>query len=340
MGAATAMSTEELLGRLGRLGYGAAALGNLYASMDDDDAQRTLECAWEGGVRYFDTAPHYGLGLSEQRLGTFLQQKPRADYAISTKVGRLLEPNHAYRPGDKDAEGFDVEARLVRRWDYSEAGIRKSLQSSLERLGLNRVDILFLHDPDLYNMEAALAKAIPALQRLKHEGLASAIGVGSNSASDLAQLVEAADLDVVMVAGRFTLLEQPALERLLPLCLERGTSVVAAGVFNSGILADSAVPAQSHYNYLPAPSTLVERARRLARICQHHGVALPAAALQFPLRHRAIHSVAMGARGAQQMSSNLAAMSAAIPAALWKELETNDLIPSQDSFGEIPVLPQ
>lgn len=312
---------------LGRLGYGAAALGNLYSSMGGDDARRTLEAAWLGGVRYFDTAPHYGLGLSERRLGDFLRGRPREDYVISTKVGRLLEPNPAYRPGALDSEGFAVPATSTRRWDFSERGIRQSLEDSLERLGVPGVDILFLHDPDAYDMDAALGEALPALQRLKSEGLVRAIGVGSNSADALYTLVDRAELDLVMLAGRFTLLEQPALTGLLPRCVERGVGVVAAGVFNSGILATAKVPAGAHYNYGPAPRELLARARRLAAACAAFGVELPDAAIQYPLRHPAVCNVVIGARGAQQISANIAAMDRLLPQELWDTLEAEGLIP-------------
>lgn len=312
---------------LGRLGYGAAALGNLYSSMGDDAARRTLEAAWCGGIRYFDTAPHYGLGLSERRLGDFLRTRPREEYVISTKVGRLLEPNASYQPGALDTQGFSVPATSTRRWDFTERGIRQSLEESLDRLGISRVDILFLHDPDAYDMGSALRDALPALQRLKTEGLVRAIGVGSNSAESLHALIDRAELDLIMLAGRFTLLEQPALTGLLPRCVERGVGVVAAGVFNSGILAKAKVPAKANYNYGPAPQELLSRARRLAAVCAAFGVELPDAAIQYPLRHPAVHNVVIGARGAQQISSNIAGMDRMLPQDLWDALEDEGLIP-------------
>lgn len=312
---------------LGRLGYGAAALGNLYSRMDDAPARRTLETAWAGGVRYFDTAPHYGLGLSERRLGAFLGTLPREEFIVSTKVGRLLIPEQAGPPQGMDTEGFEVEAWATRRWDFSERGIRQSLEESLERLGLSRVDILFLHDPDLYDMDQAFDEALPALQRMKSEGLVDAIGVGSNSAQDLETLVERAELDLIMLAGRFTLLEQPALAGLLPRCLERGVGVIAAGVFNSGILAKTTVPAGANYNYGPAPQELLERARRLAAVCEGFGVDLPAAAIQYPLRHPAVRNVVIGARGADQIAANIGGMEQEVPEALWDALGAEGLIP-------------
>lgn len=313
---------------LGNLGYGAAALGNLYSRIDDDASHQTLSAAWNGGIRYFDTAPHYGAGLSERRLGDFLRTKDRSEFVISTKVGRLLVPNTRYQPGDRDSEGFDVDARMMRRWDFTEAGIRRSLEESLERLGLGSVDILFLHDPDVYSMKAALAEGLPALRKIQSEGMVKAVGVGSNSASALAELVQRSELDVVMMAGRYTLLEQPAVGDMLPRCMERGTRVVAAGVFNSGILATGTVPGTAHYNYGPAPAELLERAQRLAAVCRRHGVDLPAAALQFPLRHPAVCNVVIGARGAAQISGNILRMNSSVPDALWQDLHAEDLIPA------------
>lgn len=316
---------------LGQLGYGAAALGNLYSRINDDEARLTLDTAWDGGIRYFDTAPHYGLGLSETRLGAFLRTKPRSDFVLSTKVGRLLVDNPRFRSGDRDTEGFDVEARMLRQWDYSESGIRRSLDESLGRLGVDSVDILYLHDPEVYGLDAALSSALPALHNLKAEGLVQAVGVGSNSSETVAALLEESAFDVVMLAGRYTLLEQPALATTLHLCEERGTRVVAAGVFNSGILAKSVVPETAHYNYEAAPAELLHRARLLAETCRRHGVELPAAAIQYPLRHPAVCNVVIGARGAAQMASNIASMAAPVPDALWMDLAAAGLIPAEDS---------
>ncbi len=193
---------------LGRLGYGAADLGNLYRAMSDDDARAVLEAAWESGVRYFDTAPHYGLGLSERRLGSFLATKPREQVVVSTKAGRLLRPSPETADRQDDAHGFAVPASLRRVWDFSAAGIRASLEESLEGLGLSRVDILYLHDPDEHDLAADLATAVPALAALRDEGLVDAIGIGSKSTEALLAGVRTEALDLAMVAGRYTLLEQ------------------------------------------------------------------------------------------------------------------------------------
>ena len=308
----------ELVGKLGRIGFGAAGIGNLYTAIPDGEALATVLAAWDSGVRYFDTAPHYGLGLSEQRLGAVLRDKPRAEFVISTKVGRLLEPHDA--AGRRDDEGFDVPADAVRRWDFSEKGIRQSLEDSLGRLGLEYVDILYLHDPDVYDLDAGITRALPALEKLRGEGLVKAIGVGTNSAEAALACVEKADLDLVMLAGRYTLLEQPGVP-LLDRCVERGTGVVAVGAFNSGLLARPEVPDDAHYNYGQAPRVLLERARALAALCRDFGVELPTAALHFPLRNRAVVNVTVGARSPEQAALNSARMNTAVPEELWAAVE-------------------
>lgn len=262
------------------LGFGAAGVGNLYRAMDDDVAAATMAAGWDAGIRYFDTAPHYGLGLSERRLGAFLSTKPREEFVISTKVGRILEPV-ANPTGAKDTQGFDVPADVVRRWDPSEAGIRRSIEESLERTGLTSIDIAYLHDPDVYDLEAGIKQALPALVKLREEGLVKAIGVGANSADALRDCVLGSDLDIIMLAGRYSLLEQPAASDLLPLCLERKVKVSNCGVYNSGLLARPVVPDDANYNYAPAPVEILARAKALAACCDEFGVELPAAALQF-----------------------------------------------------------
>ncbi len=303
----------------GRLGFGAAGIGNLYRNVSDEDARATLEAAWNGGIRYFDTAPHYGLGLSERRVGEFLRTKQREDFLISTKVGKLLRPNPGYN-GQSDDEGFEVPAELRRQWAPDEAGIRASLEESLTRLGLDSVDILYLHDPDAYNLEEGITQALPALEKLRSEGLVKAIGVGANSSDALLACVQRAELDLIMLAGRYTLLEQPALEDLLPACLNRGVGVVNVGVFNSGLLASSAIRDDAHYNYLPAPQPILDHARRLSALCSEYDVELPAAAIQFSLHHPAVKTVVVGARTPRQIRQNIESMNAGIPQKLWDAL--------------------
>lgn len=310
---------------LGQLGFGAAGLGNLFRAMDDDAAAATLAAGWDAGIRYFDTAPHYGLGLSERRVGAFLQGRPRSEFTISTKVGRLLDP--VENPtGARDDEGFDVPADHRRRWDPSEAGIRRSIEQSLERTGLDRIDIAYLHDPDAYDLDAGIKQALPALEKLRDEGLVAAIGVGANSADALAACVQGADLDVIMLAGRYSLLEQPAAAALLPLCLERGVGVVNVGVYNSGLLARPVVPDDANYNYAPTPPEILAKAKALADCCIEFGVELPAAALQFARSHPAVCSVVVGASNPAQITETAARMSAAIPAELWTALVARGLL--------------
>src|SRR5690606_20348026 len=214
--------------------------GNLFRALTDDEALAVLEAAWDAGIRYFDTAPHYGLGLSERRLGAFLQTKPRDEFVVSTKVGRLLRPNPDHEPGGLDtAHDFHVPDDVRREWDFSEAGIRASIAESQERLGLERIDLLYLHDPERHDLDLAIAEALPAMASVRDAGAVGAIGVGSMVSEALTRSVREADLDLIMVAGRYTLLEQPAAADVLPACAERGTGVVAASVFNSGLLAQT-----------------------------------------------------------------------------------------------------
>jgi D-threo-aldose 1-dehydrogenase len=301
------------------LSFGGAAIGGLYTAVSDEDARAAVDAAWQGGIRTFDTAPHYGLGLSERRLGEALRHRPRDEYVISTKVGRLLEPavSGAGRTGGRDTEGFAVPADYVRRFDFSADGVRRSLEASLDRLGLDRVDFVLIHDPDNHG-EQALREAYPALERLRAEGTVRAIGVGMNQTAMLTTFVTGTDVDAVLVAGRYTLLDNSAARDLLPAAQRRGVSVIAGGVFNSGLLA--APVAGATYDYRPAPAELIERARRLAETCQRYGVPLRAAAARFPLTHPAVASVLIGVRSAAEVADALALRALDIPAALWESL--------------------
>ncbi|HEX6347049.1 aldo/keto reductase [Umezawaea sp.] len=314
---------------LSRLGFGAAPIGNLYREVSDDQAHAAVDAAWDSGVRYFDTAPHYGLGLSERRLGEALAGRPRSEYVVSTKVGRLLEPFDG--GGDDLAEGFAVPATSRRVWDFSADGVRRSLESSLERLGTDHVDVVYLHDPDDH-WEQASREGVPALVELREQGVVGAIGVGMNQWRMPARFIRETDVDVVMLAGRYTLLEQTALPEFLPLCLERGVPVVAAGVFNSGLLSRPSVPDGAKYDYADAPAEVLDRARRIAAVCDGHGVALPRVAIRFALGHPAVASVVIGARTAEQMRSNAASFAAPIPAELWTSLRDEGLL-----GAEVPV---
>lgn len=302
--------------------FGGAGIGNLLREVSDDDARATVDAAWDVGVRGFDTAPHYGLGLSERRLGAALAGRPRDEYAISTKVGRRLVPG----PGDgMDDDGFAVPNDLVRQWDPTADGVRRSLDESLGRLGLDRVDIAYLHDPDVYDLEAGLTQALPALAALRDEGVVRAVGVGSNSVAALTEAVETGLCDVVMLAGRYTLLEQPA-AALVARCAELGVDVVAVGVYNSGLLSRPLPAPHTTYDYAPAPPELVERARALAAVCERHGVTLPETAVAYPLRAPAVRAIAVGAQSAEQVRSNAERAAVHVPEALWDELRSLGLL--------------
>ncbi|MDQ0895635.1 aldo/keto reductase [Agromyces ramosus] len=313
--------------RLGPIGYGAASIGNLYREVGDAEADAALAAAWDGGIRYFDTAPHYGLGLSERRLGAFLRTRPDDEYVLSTKVGRVLDPNPEFSGGDDLAADFAVPDETVRRFDPSEAGVRRSIEDSLERLGLDRIDIAFLHDPDAYDLDRGLREGLPALVKLRDEGVVGAIGIGTNSADAAARAVREADLDLVMIAGRYTLIEQPARDELLPLCEERGVGVVAAAVFNSGLLATDAPDRTARYNYGEVPPEVLAHTGRLAEACRAAGVSLPAAALQYPLQHPAVRSVVVGSARAADIRQNIDRVHATVPDGFWDSLRADGLIP-------------
>jgi D-threo-aldose 1-dehydrogenase len=314
-----------LIPALTELSLGCAQLGNLYRAITNDEAQATVEAAWNGGIRYFDTAPHYGLGLSERRLGAALAGKPRDEYVLSTKVGRLLEPRNG--PPEPDAEGFDVLAEHRRVWDFSRDGVLRSLETSLARLQLDRVDIVYLHDPDEH-YRTALDEAYPALEDLRKQGTVGAIGVGMNQTSMLVDFARNTDMDLLMLAGRYTLLDQTALDELLPTCEQRDIGIVAAGVFNAGLLARSAPADDAKYDYADAPPHLIRRARVIADVCDRHGSCLPAAALAFPLAHPAVVSVCIGARSADQVDRNVRLHRSSVPGELWDELRADGLLRS------------
>ncbi|WP_259454059.1 aldo/keto reductase [Streptomyces ginkgonis] len=312
---------------LGALSLGGAPLAGLGAPVDAEAARRTVDAAWDAGIRGFDTAPHYGLGLSEQRLGAALAERPRADWTLSTKVGRLLVPTDGGPAAGHDgAHGFPGAPATHRRvWDFSADGVRRSLESSLERLGLDRADLVLLHDPDDHERQA-LTEAYPALERLRAEGTVGAIGVGMNQSAMPARFVRDTDIDAVLLAGRYTLLDQDGLTELLPLAAERGVAVVIGGVFNSGLLADPRPGAS--YDYRPAPAPLVRRALRIQEIAGRHGVPLRAAALRFPLGHPAVASVLVGARSAAEVRDAVAMFRHPIPDGLWEELRAEGLLPA------------
>ena len=311
--------------RLGRtdivvteLGFGGSTIGNLYREVDDETAQLAIAAAWTGGIRYFDTAPHYGLGLSERRLGEALHTLPRDAYVISTKVGRLLVPNAKPTGSDLDIGGFAVDDSLTRRYDYTRDGVIRSLEESLERLDTDRVDIVYIHDPENH-MDAALRQAVPALIELRDQGVIGAIGVGMNYVDPLSRFVTETDVDVVMIAGRWTLVDRSA-EGLLDACLVQGVAAVAAAPFNSGLLSRERPTADEHFDYGPASERMLTAAHKCADACAKHGTTLPHAALQFPLRHPAVCTVVAGMRSEEHVDSNLRWATEEIDPSLWGEI--------------------
>ncbi|MEU5089273.1 aldo/keto reductase [Streptomyces sp. NPDC021356] len=310
---------------VGPLGFGAAALGNLYTEVTEGQAHEAVAAAWECGIRHFDTAPHYGLGLSERRLGAALRTRPRSAYTLSTKVGRRLEP--ADGTGDDLGAGFAVPAAHRRVWDFTADGVRRTLEASLDRLGLDRVDVVYLHDPDDH-AEQAFREGYPALEKLRSEGVIGAIGAGMNQSAMLTRFVRDTDVDVVLCAGRHTLLDHSALTDLLPAAVRRGVSVVVGGAFNSGLLADPRPGAT--YDYAQAPTRLIERALRMREIAAAHGITLRAAALSHCAAHPAVASVLVGARSAAEVRDCAEQFAAPVPAAFWQELRETGLLPPEE----------
>jgi D-threo-aldose 1-dehydrogenase len=300
------------------LGFGGASVGNLYRATSDEDSAAAIEAAWAGGIRYFDTAPHYGLGLSERRLGAVLAEKPRAEFVLSTKVGRLLEPNPAPTGSDLAAGGFDVPDDLVRRFDFSRDAVLRGMTGSLTRINVESIDIAYVHDPDDH-LDTAVREAVPALVELREQGVIGAAGVGTNHSSTALRMVRETDLDVVMLAGRWTLLDRSG-AALLAECARRGVKVVAAAPYNSGLLARDRPAPDAHFDYGPPPAEVRARAEELADICEQHGTRLPAAALQFPLRSPQVSAVVCGMRDAEQVTATIARYRASIAAETWEAL--------------------
>lgn len=297
-----------------KLGLGAAPLGGLFEAVDEQEAVATVHAALANGVRYLDTAPFYGFGLSETRVGEALRDVPRDSYTLSTKVGRVIVDGEA-PPGDAFVEGRNKRAVF----DYSRDGVLRSLEESLQRLGIDRVDIAYIHDCDDH-FDEAIGGAYPALEQLRSEGVVGAIGAGLNQTEMLTRFVTETDMDVVLCAGRYTLLDPKATEDLFPACLARGVAVVMGGVFNSGILVDPYADG-ARYNYEPASPGMLARARSLAEICARYDAPLAAAALQFPMRHEAVTSVLTGVRSTSELETNVALATTAIPDELWAELD-------------------
>jgi D-threo-aldose 1-dehydrogenase len=324
---------------LTEMGMGTATLGNLYRALSEKDAQDTLAAAWKAGIRYFDTAPFYGLGIAENRLNPFFRAHKRSDYVVSTKVGRLLE---LCKPGERAGIGkfFGTPSRKE-VFDYTYDGIMRSLDSSLERLGLDQVDILYVHDVDVFthgseavrdaHVKTLMGSGYKALQKLRDEKVIKAFGAGINEWQVCEILLAQGDFDIFLLAGRYTLLEQEALNSFLPLCEKRGIGIVLGGPYNSGILATGAKPG-ALYNYDPAPKNILERVRRIEAVCKAHKVKLPEAALRFPVKHPSVVSVIPGMVNPKQVALNVKTLGAKIPKAFWKDLKAQGLL-----HAEAPV---
>lgn len=311
-------------------GFGGAPLGNLFRTVPRADAEALLEAVWAAGFRFFDTAPFYGFGLSERRLGDVLRDKPRGDFVLSTKVGRVLKPN----PGDHPARADYVGALPFEPvYDYSYDGVMRSFEHSLQRLGLDRVDVVLMHDigrvthGDAHEetFRVAMDGGARAMDELRRSGAVSAIGLGVNEWQVCEAAMDHLDWDCFLLAGRYTLLEQEALASFLPRCEKAGASIVVGGAFNSGILATGPVPG-ARYDYAPASAEILERVGRIEAVCRRHGVALPAAALAFPLTHPAVACVIPGMASPRELDANLALLAAAIPSALWADLKAEGLM--------------
>lgn len=317
---------SETLARLPRLGFGGASVGNLYAPLSDAAARAVIDAALAAGIGYFDTAPHYGFGLSETRLGEALAGR---DVMISSKVGRRLEP---IATSERERHGFVDAAPFESVFDYTHDGVMRSFEDSLRRLRRDRIDVLLAHDlgrathGDAHagHLRDFLDGGYRAMRDLKDAGAVGAIGLGVNEQAVCEEVLDHADVDVFLLAGRYTLLEQTALEGFLPRCAARGVGIVVGGPFNSGALVETG--GTLHYNYAAAPADVVERVERLRRVCAAHGVPLAAAALQFPLAHPAVLSVIPGMATAAQVVDATHWLSLVIPAALWSDLRSQGLI--------------
>ena len=336
-GAATALRSVGGV-QVTRLGFGTTGIAGLYRSVSESDAQAAVQAAWEVGIRHFDTAPAYGNGRAEERLGEALADLPRDEYVVSTKVGYVLERRP---PGEEPPALWGQPNELISHFDFSRDATRRSFEESLRRLGLDRVDMVAIHDPDealsidptadpygASHFARAMESTYAVLDELRSEGIIRALGVGMNGTTMLADFAVAGDFDYFLLAGRYTLLEQrQALDELMPICVEKDIPVVVGGAFSSGILVTGAVEG-STYNYGPAPDEVLDRVRAIERCCEQHGVALPAAALQFPLSHPAVASVVCGARSADELRQNVELVSQPIPAEFWEQVRAEGLIAS------------
>lgn len=298
---------------ISRLSLGTAGMGGLYTSVSNGACTETLLSALDNGINFIDTAPHYGKGTAERRIGQALAGRDRSTFVISTKIGRLLVPSTT----DIDDFFMDSDNTVERKFDFSASGVRQSLEGSLERLGMDSVEILFIHDPDDY-VDVAILQAFPELERMRSEGIIKAIGIGMNQSETPTQIIKETDIDMVLIAGRYSLLDQGALVELLPTALKHNVDIIAAGVFNSGILANPVKGAT--FDYVPASDELLAKAVRIREVLEGHRVSLTSAALQFPLRHPAIKSVLVGCRSVAEVKSNITAFNSPIEEKVWDDL--------------------
>lgn len=318
--------------KISEMGFGGAPLGNMHRALSEEEAQATLRAAIDAGVTYFDTAPLYGHGLSEMRFGEALRNLPRGSYQLSTKIGRYLEPCEA---GQVDA-GIFVDVPHNRAvYDYSYDGVMRSFEESLKRMGLDSIDILYIHDVDVWThgskeasdrrIEEVMSGGYKAMEKLRASGDIKAIGAGVNEWEVCQRLTELGDFDCFLLAGRYTLLEQKALDSFLPICEERNIGIVLGGPYNSGILATGAIEG-AIYNYHPAPPDILQQVAAIGRVCDAHGVSMASAALQFPLAHPAVASVIPGAMSPDEVKRNIATLEAEIPQAFWADLKNEKLL--------------
>ena len=317
-----------------RLGLGGAPLGNLFEAVNDAEARQLVEAAWHSGCRSFDTAPHYGHGLSERRLGDALRGQAHDGFVLSSKVGRLLTPDAA---APRAQHGYVDILPFRQSWDFSAAGTRRSVEDSLQRLGLARLDVAYVHDPDAAThgtnapnvLRQVLDETLPALRQLKAEGLVGAIGLGTNDVDVVRRVLDEADLDVLMLAGRYSLLDHAALPALLPQCTARGVRVALGGVFNSGILATGTQRGAATFNYAPAAKEWLERTAQIEAVCNAFAVPLRAAALQFPLAHPAVDIVMLGARKVAEWDDAQAMLRQPVAPEFWAALRQQGLVPPE-----------
>lgn len=328
--------------RVTEIGFGGAPLGNLFAAVTEPDAQASLAASWDNGCRFFDTAPYYGYGLSERRVGDALREKQRDSYVLSTKVGRLIRPGAHLRGTGTD---FHTPMPFHAKFDYGYDATMRSIEDSLQRLGLERIDVALIHDigreqhgdqHDTY-MRDAMEGGYRALAELKKSGQVGAIGLGVNEVAVCEEAMAHGDFDCLLLAGRYTLLEQGALDRFFPACQKRNISVIIGGPFNSGLLARVGQP-DATYNYGAVPAEIAKRAAALHEVCAHHNVPLPAAAVQFPLAHPVVAAIIPGARNSAEVASHWQWARQTIPAALWDDLRARGLLHPQAPVPRNPVL--